>query len=437
MAKVKYSEEVEPINNKHYGYTFMRNHYGNSMQPASRSSRTRYSNQFQRMQNEQKAVQFWRTMSTETQTNWADFAATYPQPTKRSSVVNLSGYQLFLKRNHYLFLNSGINSNFMEAPAMEAASEPLIIFSLRLVSGRLYIIPTYSFYDSNIITQLYLNRLSSPGLFYTGTKTRYMSTAGNAPILIVNYGPLFNGYVMQNPAGFAPTGWRIPLLSDSVTLSTTLGGNSVAGGKMKETGFSHWAVPNSGADNSSGFSARGAGGRTSFSFGALTFQMDFWTQSTGSTVTMSYLRNNNTVFQAIASNPALYGKSIRLIKTDSTFVPTVTGNDGKVYNCVQIGSQIWTAENSCETKYLNGSLIPEISNQSIWNADTSGAFCHYNNNPANSYSQSDNSIDITENYLKYFGKLPAVGDILTLKYFSTTVNSAHFFPIRFVRLRVE
>lgn len=61
-----------------------------------------------------------------------------------------------------------------------------------------------------------------------------------------------------NPSGrqgICPTGWHIPSDAEWVQLLLYLGGNIVAGGKMKETGLTHWASPNYGASNSSGFTA--------------------------------------------------------------------------------------------------------------------------------------------------------------------------------------
>ena len=76
------------------------------------------------------------------------------------------------------------------------------------------------------------------------------------------YGKLYNWYAVHDSRGLAPVGYHIPTDAEWTTLTTTLGGESVAGGKMKESGTSHWFSPNTGADNSSGFIALPAGYRT-------------------------------------------------------------------------------------------------------------------------------------------------------------------------------
>lgn len=130
MARIKYADGLEPIRKKHYGFTFIHNHYGQSILPGQRNNRTRYQRQRQRMQNIQKAIRYWRTMSTGTQNNWATFAATNPQPTKRNATESLTGYQLFLKRNHYCFLNHGIETDFMENPSLSVLPTPAPDFVL-------------------------------------------------------------------------------------------------------------------------------------------------------------------------------------------------------------------------------------------------------------------------------------------------------------------
>jgi uncharacterized protein (TIGR02145 family) len=81
------------------------------------------------------------------------------------------------------------------------------------------------------------------------------------------YGKLYNWYAVNNTinGGLAPLGKHIPTDAEWTTLTDFLGGASVAGGKMKETGFCHWNSPNTNATNSSGFTAlpggiRSAGG---------------------------------------------------------------------------------------------------------------------------------------------------------------------------------
>jgi uncharacterized protein (TIGR02145 family) len=59
----------------------------------------------------------------------------------------------------------------------------------------------------------------------------------------------------EGEQGICPSGWHIPTDTEWTKLSDSLGGETVAGGKIKEVGTVHWAPPNTGATNSSGFTA--------------------------------------------------------------------------------------------------------------------------------------------------------------------------------------
>jgi uncharacterized protein (TIGR02145 family) len=83
----------------------------------------------------------------------------------------------------------------------------------------------------------------------------------NDPLQGNKYGKLYNWYAVNDSRGLAPQGWHIPSDAEWTTLTTTLGGSSVAGGKMKESGTFNWTAPNTGADNSSGFAGLPGGYR--------------------------------------------------------------------------------------------------------------------------------------------------------------------------------
>jgi uncharacterized protein (TIGR02145 family) len=71
---------------------------------------------------------------------------------------------------------------------------------------------------------------------------------------------LYNWDAVNDPRGLAPTGWWIPTQYEWQQLSNELGGDTVSGGKLKQTGTVNWSSPNI-ADNSSGFTALGCGQR--------------------------------------------------------------------------------------------------------------------------------------------------------------------------------
>ncbi|GEM_PF-270479 len=75
------------------------------------------------------------------------------------------------------------------------------------------------------------------------------------------YGALYNWFAV-NTGKLAPAGWHVPTKTDWETLIAYLGGENVAGGKMKEAGTTHWMSPNTGADNSSGFTGIPGGHRS-------------------------------------------------------------------------------------------------------------------------------------------------------------------------------
>ena len=76
-----------------------------------------------------------------------------------------------------------------------------------------------------------------------------------------DYGNLYNWYVVNNSKNVCPTGYHVPSITEWEELITFLGGNAVAGGKLKEMGFAHWLSPNTGADNSSSFTLLPSGWR--------------------------------------------------------------------------------------------------------------------------------------------------------------------------------
>jgi uncharacterized protein (TIGR02145 family) len=106
--------------------------------------------------------------------------------------------------------------------------------------------------------------------------------------------------------------WRVPSVANYTTLYTYLGGNTIAGGKMKELGLSHWATPNLKADNNSGFNGLPAGYRTELGAFALINGHGFFL--TTDVTNRAYLSTNDAYLRVPNGNNSLWGMSLRLIK---------------------------------------------------------------------------------------------------------------------------
>jgi uncharacterized protein (TIGR02145 family) len=110
------------------------------------------------------------------------------------------------------------------------------------------------------------------GLYQWAEMVQYFNGATNT----TSWNPVPSGPVQ----GICPAGWHLPTDAEWTTLTTYLGGEGIEGGKMKETGTTHWASPNTGATNSSGFTALPGGYRRSDgTFISLAYYGYFWSAS--------------------------------------------------------------------------------------------------------------------------------------------------------------
>ena len=163
---------------------------------------------------------------------------------------------------------------------------------------------------------------STTGVYCTYNNTTRLDS-------IATFGILYNGYAVIDSRNIAPAGWHVPTDAEWKTLTTYLGGNSVAAGKMKEAGTTHWIDPNIGATNECGFSATPAGLLTLLDmFGGLGYGVEYWSSTQGwsspggwnSALWNLNLINENqgggfhSVFCALTCDSKLYGNAVRLVK---------------------------------------------------------------------------------------------------------------------------
>lgn len=132
------------------------------------------------------------------------------------------------------------------------------------------------------------------------------------------YGALYNWYTVET-GKICPTGWHVPTDDEWTTLIDYLGGERVAGGKLKEKGTTHWESPNSEATNESGFTALPNGFRFG-SFGNGSFKSlgfsGYWWSSTEYYATLAWVRgmvyDTGDVYRDFSFKD--YGYSVRCVR---------------------------------------------------------------------------------------------------------------------------
>ncbi len=131
------------------------------------------------------------------------------------------------------------------------------------------------------------------------------------------FGLLYNYYAVIDSRNICPAGFHVPTDAEWTTLITFLGGTTVAGGKLKESGVKHWIEPNTDATDDFAFSAL-PGGYRNGSGGAYQFVKSlgyFWSSSEFSATNgyMRYISNNSA---SITRNNSVKstGYSVRCIR---------------------------------------------------------------------------------------------------------------------------
>jgi uncharacterized protein (TIGR02145 family) len=142
------------------------------------------------------------------------------------------------------------------------------------------------------------------------------------------YGKLYNWYAVAgiyDAASYndsslrkqlAPTGWHVPSDGEWTTLTDALGGESVAGGQMKEAGLVHWEAPNEGATDSSGFTGLPGGYRNYYGAFYYIGYYGYWWSSTEDGTASAWSRYlyyyNGSVYSS--SNSKAFGLSVRCLR---------------------------------------------------------------------------------------------------------------------------
>ena len=161
------------------------------------------------------------------------------------------------------------------------------------------------------------------GNLTTGAWCYYNNDAANG----TTYGKLYNWYAaagiydaasLANPAlrkKLAPTGYHVPTDAEWTTLTTCLGGETVAGGKMKETGTAHWNSPNTDATNSSGFTGLPGGYRYSNgTFNGIGYNGSWWGSSELATYAWYRYLNYSNGFANSGNDYKPTGLSVRCLR---------------------------------------------------------------------------------------------------------------------------
>jgi uncharacterized protein (TIGR02145 family) len=214
------------------------------------------------------------------------------------------------------------------------------------IDGNVYdtvVIGTQVWMKQNLKVTRYRNGDTIPNI--TGTEWGIQSSGAyclyNNDIMSDSaYGALYNWYAVADSRNICPTGWHVPTDGEWTVLTTYLGGESIAGDKLKEAGTAHWQTPNSLATDEFGYTALPGGYRDPSARFSNQLVAGFWWSSTENNAdyAMSRLMAYNISRVGMSSYPKKFGKSVRCLKGEAVpaNLPVVTTMD--ITNITAIGA---------------------------------------------------------------------------------------------------
>jgi uncharacterized protein (TIGR02145 family) len=294
-----------------------------------------------------------------------------------------------------------------EIPILLNVSADIITYYGEAIGGNF----VYAGYEEVTIgTQVWMKKNWNEN--YPGSKA-YDNDLSNVDV----YGRLYTWNQAINE-DFCPLGWHVPTTEDIDTLLTFLGGELIAGGKLKEPGDLHWTLPNTDANDSSGFKAL-PGGKFDLLFSLLgeqgllwiadeavppppvadpateitydsflanwqsvvgvdgyyldvstdinfgTFVAGYHNKAVGNVLNASVtglVAEETYYYRVRAYNDIGSSENSNVITVDTLVetVPYLLDKDANQYTTIVIGTQEWVIENLKTTTYADGTPIPNL-----------------------------------------------------------------------------
>lgn len=157
--------------------------------------------------------------------------------------------------------------------------------------------------DSIAWANIYTQRKVQPAWCYYGNEEKHNPA----------FGKLYNWFAVSSTKKICPAGWHVPSDAEWTKLIAFLGGEKVAGNTLKS--LNYWAPPNSGATNSSSFSALPGGMKYGYyGFNLMGKYAYYWT-STPNIPGTAWFRNLSSQFPIVGRNYGytVSGLSVRCI----------------------------------------------------------------------------------------------------------------------------